>query len=119
MDRKIYIFSSIYPALATISITLLALSPTAHATYDPVGSGTTRLTLDRGFISFLKKDGIKLLPAAGATKKGSSFLLPVIEGNLDTTIGKGEIDQGERSSSRAPARRSTSRRSSCGPSRHR
>lgn len=81
-------------ATSLVALALLALASTAHATYDPVGSGTTRLTLDRGFVSFLKKDGIKLLPAAGAAKKGSSFLLPVVEGNLDTTIGKGEIDQG-------------------------
>lgn len=81
-------------AASLVTLTLLALASTAHAVYDPVGSGTTRLTLDRGFVSFLKKDEIKLLPAAGAVKRGPSFLLPVVEGNLDTTIGKGEIDQG-------------------------
>jgi hypothetical protein len=81
---------------AFLGFALLALTSAtpAHATYDPVGSGTTKLTLDRGFVSFLKKDKIKLLPAAGASKKGSSFVLPVMGGNLDTTIGKGEIDQG-------------------------
>jgi hypothetical protein len=80
-------------AASIATLALLALASTAHATYDPVGSGTTKLTLDRGFVSFLKKDKIKLLPAAGASKKGPSFVLPVIGGNLDTTIGKGEIDQ--------------------------
>lgn len=80
-------------AASLATLTLSTLASTAHATYDPVGSGTTRLTLDRAFVSFLKRDKIELLPAAGTAKKGSSFLLPVIEGNLDTTIGKGEIDQ--------------------------
>lgn len=72
----------------------LCLAPAAHAAYDPVGSGQARLSLDRGFASFLRKNGIALSPAAGATKKGASFTLPVIDGNLDTTIGKGEIDTG-------------------------
>lgn len=65
----------------------------AHATYDPLSSGTTRLTLDRSFVSFLKRNGIKLAAAAGANKRGTTFSLPVTEGNLDPTIGKGEIDQ--------------------------
>ncbi len=79
-------------AFLALALLVLTFATPARATYDPVGSGTTRLTLDRGFVSFLKKDGIKLTATAGATKKGTSFLLPVIEGNLDTTIGKGEID---------------------------
>ncbi|MGE5280907.1 MAG: hypothetical protein ACM3N0_01045 [Chloroflexota bacterium] len=65
----------------------------AHAAYDPVGSGTTKLVLDKRFASFLRKDGVKLAPAAGARKRGNVFVLPVVGGNLDTTIGKGEIDQ--------------------------
>jgi len=74
------------------ALALLVLAPMAHATYDPVGSGATKLTLDRSFSSFLKRNGITLSAKAGATKKGSSFVLPVTAGNLDTTIGKGEID---------------------------
>jgi len=72
---------------------LLAFVSTAHATYDPVGSGQTKLTLDKGFSSFLKKNGITITAKAGAKRKGASFTLSVTNGNLDTTIGKGEIDQ--------------------------
>jgi hypothetical protein len=75
-----------------LALWLLAFASNTHATYDPLGSGTTKLTLDKSFASFLKRDGIKLTTKAGAKKKGSSFALRVIEGNLDPTTGKGEID---------------------------
>lgn len=71
----------------------LALAPIARATYDPLGSGTTKLSLDKGFASFLKRDAIKLSASSGAKRKGSTFTLPIFAGNLDPTIGKGEIDQ--------------------------
>ena len=78
-------------AATTALIATLAISSAAHATYDPIGSGTAKLTLDPSFAAFLKKGGITLTARTGAKKKGSSFTLPVIEGNLDPTIGKGEI----------------------------
>jgi hypothetical protein len=68
--------------------------PSAQATYDPVGGGQTRLTLDKAFSSFLKKNGINLTAKAGARRKGASITLPVIAGNLDPTLGMGEIGQG-------------------------
>ncbi len=78
------------PALAIAACLLLA--PAAHATYDPLGSGTTRLVLDKRFSSFLKEDGIKLTAQEGAKRKGKAYSLPVSGGNLDPTLGKGEID---------------------------
>jgi hypothetical protein len=89
LDRR---FSKFISLLALPFAVLAFLAPIAHATYDPVGSGTVRLVLDKGLASFLKRNGITLVAKAGAKKKGASFSFPVIEGNLDTTIGKGEID---------------------------
>jgi hypothetical protein len=86
------VLAAVQPSLAVL-LALLVFVPTARATYDPVGSGQTKLTLDKGFLAFLKKDGITLSAKAGAKRQGSSFVLPIVEGNLDTTIGKGEIDQ--------------------------
>jgi len=80
-------------ATALTALALLAVAPAAQATYDPIGSGTTKLTLDKRFVTFLKKDGIALSATAGAKRKGSAFTLPVIEGNMDPTLGQGEIDQ--------------------------
>ncbi len=70
---------------------LVVLAPPAKATYDPIGSGTTKLTIDKSFSSFLKKNGISLTAKAGAKRKGSSITLPVTSGNVDPTTGMGEI----------------------------
>jgi hypothetical protein len=81
-------------AVATLTaLALLAIAPVAQATYDPLGSGTTKLTLDKRFVSFLKADGITLSASAGAKGKGKAFTLPVVNGNMDPTTGQGEIDQ--------------------------
>ena len=79
-------------ATALTALALLAFAPAAQATYDPLGSGTAKLTLDKRFVSFLKADGITVSASAGAKRKGSAFTLPVVEGNVDPTIGQGEID---------------------------
>jgi hypothetical protein len=79
-------------AVAFALTLLLAFTPLANATNDPVGSGTTKLTIDKGFASFLKKDGITLSAGQGAKRKGSAFTLPVSGGSLDPTTGKGEIE---------------------------
>ena len=71
----------------------LLLVPATQAKNDPLASGATKLTLDGRFVSFMKKDGVKLSAKAGAKKKGSSFVLTVSGGSLDPTTGKGEIDQ--------------------------
>jgi len=78
--------------IAVIALALLCFTASAQATYDPLGSGQAKLTLEKSFASFLKKNGITLSAKAGAKRRGYSFLLPVTGGNLDTTIGKGEID---------------------------
>lgn len=69
----------------------LWLCPHSQAAYDPLGGGTVKLGLDKRFASFLKKDGIKLALAAGAKRTGGSYVLPISAGNLDPTLGKGQI----------------------------
>jgi len=81
-------------AIALTALALLAGAAAAQATYDPLGSGTTKLALDKRFVSFLKADGIEFTASAGAKRKGSSITLPVSAGNMDPTIGMGEIDLG-------------------------
>ena len=80
----------------TIAGALLALAllapPAARATYDPIGSGKAQILLDRGFASFLAKDGIKLGAKAGARRHGRNLALQVGGGNLDPTLGMGEIE---------------------------
>jgi hypothetical protein len=78
---------------ALAALALLLAVPIAQATYDPVGSGTTKLTLEKSFSSFLKRNGVTLTASAGAKRKGKNITLPVTSGNLDPTLGMGEISQ--------------------------
>jgi hypothetical protein len=78
--------------LCALALIALALAPAARASYDPLGGGQARLTLQKGFASFLAADGVKLSATRGARRSGRALTLPVIGGDLDPTIGKGEID---------------------------
>jgi hypothetical protein len=75
-----------------VALLLLIATPSARAAYDPVGGGTAKLTLDKSFASFLAKNKIKLSALQGAKRKGAAYTLPITKGNLDPTIGKGELD---------------------------
>jgi len=83
------------PSIAALAaLVLLACLPAgAGAANDPLGSGTTKLVLDKRFVSFLRKDGVTLTAKAGAKRRGNTISLPVSGGSVDQTIGKGEIDQ--------------------------
>jgi hypothetical protein len=70
----------------------LLLAPAAQAVYDPIGSGQTKLILDRGFVAQARKRGVKVLAKAPAKRRGNAVSLPVSGGSLDPTIGKGEIE---------------------------
>lgn len=79
-------------AVAMVAILgAVAAPPTANATYDPLGSGTTKLTLDKRFTAFLARDGVKL-KTNGAVRTGKAVTLEIVGGNFDPTLGKGEID---------------------------
>jgi hypothetical protein len=78
---------------ALAALALLAMTASARATYDPIGGGATKLTLEKSFSSFLKENGVTLTASAGAKRKGKSITLPVTSGNLDPTLGMGEISQ--------------------------
>jgi hypothetical protein len=72
----------------------LALAAPAGAlgSNDTVDAGTVKLSLDKGFSSFLAKNGIQLVAERGAKRKGNAISLPVAGGSLDPTLGKGEIE---------------------------
>jgi hypothetical protein len=77
-------------------------APAAQASYDPVGSGVTRLVLDKHFSVFLDRAGVRVAAAAGASKRGRALIFPVSGGNVDPTSGRGEVDQGGSLSLRGP-----------------
>jgi hypothetical protein len=78
--------------IAIAGLALLCFSPSAQAAYDPIAGGTTKLNLDKGFLSFLKKEGVTLKAKAPAKRQGNSILLPVSGGKEDPTRGKGEVE---------------------------
>jgi hypothetical protein len=77
---------------AVLSVLLAAHARPAEAINDPLGSGTTRIVLDKRFARFLKQDGIELGAKDGARRRGRALVLPVSGGSLDPTIGRGEIE---------------------------
>jgi hypothetical protein len=81
--------------MGLLTLTLVALlapcAGSANAAYDPIGGGTTKLTLDKGFLSFLKREGVTLKAETPAKLKGNSIVLPVSGGKEDPTQGKGEV----------------------------
>ncbi len=72
-------------------VLIMALSASAYAAYDPIGGGTTKLTLDKGFLALLKKQGVTLTAKAPAKRQGNVITLPVSGGKEDPTTGKGEV----------------------------
>ncbi len=80
-------------ATATALLVLLAFVSLASAAYDPLGSGTTKLTLEKSFLAFLKADRVTLSATAPARLRAGAFTLPVSGGEIDPTIGKGTIEQ--------------------------
>src|SRR5262249_20505850 len=64
----------------------------AHASSDPLGQGTTKLSFAEGFLAFLKKDGIALGANAPARLSRGVLTLPVTGGLIDPTVGKGQIE---------------------------
>lgn len=80
--------------LATAFIALLAFAPLASAASDPVGSGTTKVTLNGGWTNYLKTFGIKIQKIGNAKLKGKQVTFKNTGGSLDPTNGKGEVTLG-------------------------
>jgi hypothetical protein len=80
-------------ALGLALTSALLLAPGAGATYDPIGSGTTKLMLDKSFLALMKAQGVTLTAKAPAKRQGRTILIPVSGGKSDPTIKRAEILQ--------------------------
>jgi hypothetical protein len=80
--------------LAAALFALLAFAPLASATPDPVESGTTTITLNKGWTKYLKTFGIKIQKVGNAKVKGSKVTLKVTGGEIDPTNGLGTLTLG-------------------------
>lgn len=74
------------------AVGLLAFSSVAQADYDPLASGATKVTLDRGFLALLKQNKVKLSATAPARLAGGVLTLPVSGGKFDPTSAKGTVE---------------------------
>jgi hypothetical protein len=87
------------PALAMAVVScvaalfLLLAAPNSPASYDPLGSGTTRLSFSNEFLSLMKAHGVRAIPKAPAARRGNAVVFPVSGGKMAPTSGKGEINQ--------------------------
>ncbi|HEU4705949.1 MAG TPA: hypothetical protein VFS64_02040 [Solirubrobacterales bacterium] len=80
-------------ALFLALVLLLLPAPAARASYDPLGSGVTRLALDQRFAAFLNQAGVRVSTQAGAAKRGRALVFPISGGRFDPTAGAGEVEQ--------------------------
>ena len=79
-------------AMVAALAALLAFAPVASATSDPLASGTTTITLNKGLFKKLKKNGVKVLKVSPATVKKRKVTLPVSGGSLDPVTGVGTVE---------------------------
>lgn len=99
---------------------LLGLAPSALARYEPLGSGTTELRLDRSFLALAEQHGVKLTAVAPARLAGGTISFPVVGGKFDPTTAAGTVEHegalvfsadGRSIPLKAPQVKSTQRRS--------
>jgi len=81
--------------VATVAalVAMLTFAPFASAASDPLSSGTTKLTLNKGLFKKLKKSGVKVLKVSPGSVKNRTVTLPVSGGSLDPTTGLGTVEQ--------------------------
>lgn len=80
-------------ALAALALLAsLCLAPLAQAEYDPVGSGSTKFTLDKSFLALLKQNKVTLSAGAPAKLSGGTVTFPVVAGKFDPTSAKGTVE---------------------------
>ena len=71
----------------------LVWAPAASAASDPIASGTTTITLNKGLYKKLKKNGVKVLKVSPGRVKNRKVTLPVSTGStVDPTTGAGTIN---------------------------
>jgi hypothetical protein len=80
--------------MATALLALLAFAPLASATPDPVASGSTTVTLNKGWTKYLKTFGIKIQKVGSTKVKGQKVTFKVTGGEMDPTNGLGKLTLG-------------------------
>jgi hypothetical protein len=79
----------LWQVLAAALLLAAVAAPSARAGYDPIASGTTKLSLAKGFTALLRANGVRISGRAGATVAGNVVTFPVVSGQFDPVSGKG------------------------------
>jgi hypothetical protein len=79
-------------AAAMLCLWTLSAGPPALASYDPAGSGATRLTFDKSFLAAMKRSGVVITATRPAKLVRGSVSFPVSGGKVDPTTGRGSVD---------------------------
>jgi len=79
-------------AMVAALVALLAFAPFASAASDPLASGTTTVTLNKGLFKKLKKAGVKVVKVNPTKVAGRVVKLTVSGGSLDPTNGQGTVE---------------------------
>jgi hypothetical protein len=68
------------------------LAAVAQARYDPIASGTTKLTLAKPFVALLQANGVDVMGTAGASYKAGVATFPVSGGKLEPADVVGSVE---------------------------
>jgi hypothetical protein len=78
--------------VVTLVLLGLVFADGAEARYDPIGGGSTRLTLARSFLSLLKANGVSVKATAGAAYRAGVATFPVSGGKLEPVAVVGSVE---------------------------
>jgi hypothetical protein len=78
--------------LTAALVAMLAIAPLASAATDPIKSGTTTLTINKGLSKKAKKAGIKITAVKPSKLKGTKATFAVTGGTIEPTTGAGSVN---------------------------
>jgi len=93
--------SALAAAAFILAATFAPATPAAAAS-NPLATGATTIHLSPAFVKALKRGGVKLTALAPLTVKGTTIVLPVEGGELDSDSGRGVIDNAGRLKLKSP-----------------
>jgi len=90
MSRRLT--SNVLLLASAICLAASLSTASADANYDPIGSGQTKITLDKAFLKGLKANGVKLSAVAPAKLAGGVLTVPAVGGKFDPVAGMGTVE---------------------------
>jgi hypothetical protein len=83
---------SVSAAATVLCLAAFFYTSSARADYDPIGSGQTKITLDKTFLKGLESNGVKLSAVAPAKLAGGVLTVPAVGGKFDPVAAMGTVE---------------------------